>query len=974
MLASDESLDSYITTLHPSPSHCYSAARTVDLDIDLIENSTRDFLLSEQDYQHPLPKPELITCPEIKLLIGGVTINALIDTGSKITCVSGETYDKFSEAWKHFPTLPLVGVQAIGFTGEKSVNLKRQFRAPIEIKNLRSEYNFLIVPKLVRECILGIDFQESFQAVIDVKRHQVTLNNALGDNYVECPFNYEKLESDDRKELISFLDSLSCTLSIEADCDSANVYRNTNIVELTDTEIFEKIHGIENISEYEKSTLIKLIRRFRTIFRKAPGQFLSYEYAFKVIDESPCFRKSHPVAIQMRDILRKEIQRMLQLKIIERSDTNHINPLVPVFKKDDTVRVCLGAVDLNERIESDHEGPVDMEQIFRKCKRFGIMSSIDLTASYWQVPLALESRHYTGFMFEGRTYHFCVVPFGTKVSCAALSRAAESTLKGLEDFLIDFADDWLCVLDDFAQHIDHLELLFERILVEGITVNFSKVKFCRQEIKFLGYILTTEGIKPDPDKIQGIREFPTPRNPKQLRGFLGVLNFSSRFTSHLSQEIQPLLRLLKKGVKWKWEKEDTVVFEKVKKLFSDEVLLYHPDKSRPFILCTDSSHFGLGALLYQTDDEGKRVLVCCASRGLRGSEVNYFTTELELLAIVWSLSKFRTFLVKSEVVIETDHKALTFLLSTRFINDRLTRWILAIQDYAPKIVHVPGSQNIAADVLSRLSGHRSHKLDNDALIGMIYLQKPSRSLQKVLKNINHFQINDPKLKLIMNNLKTDKPVRDYSLHNDILFKGTVNKKCIVLTEEIINNLVLETHQLYGHLGVLKCVKMISENFYYPNLKAKTTRILRGCDSCQRNKIYTSSTAGRSSPIVPDGPHDLISIDFCGPLPTSRGGTKYILAVLDVFTKFVVLYAIRRADTRTTINKIFNNYIPLYGKPKKVQSDHGTQFTSKGWVNRLESEGIRAVFSSIRHPQSNAVERINKEIGRYFRTLTSDKHT
>lgn len=197
--------------------------------------------------------------------------------------------------------------------------------------------------------------------------------------------------------------------------------------------------------------------------------------------------------------------------------------------------------------------------------------------------------------------------------------------------------------------------------------------------------------------------------------------------------------------------------------------------------------------------------------------------------------------------------------------------------------------------------------------------------------------------------------KDFSLINHILVKGDVGHQNIVLTIELMTSLVNETHTIFGHIGSRKCVSMISESFYYPDLKEKASRILRTCDSCQRNKIYTASTFGKSSPILPTGPRDLISIDFCGPLPTSRGGVKHILVVLDVFLKFVVMYAIKKADTKTSIRKIFDFFIPVHGKPKRIQSDQGTQFTSKLWLERLTLEGIQPVFSAIRHPQSNAVE-------------------
>lgn len=215
---------------------------------------------------------------------------------------------------------------------------------------------------------------------------------------------------------------------------------------------------------------------------------------------------------------------------------------------------------------------------------------------------------------------------------------------------------------------------------------------------------------------------------------------------------------------------------------------------------------------------GNRCLVCCASRNLRGSEVNYFTTELELLAIVGSLAKFRTFLVKSEVHIETDHKALWFLLSTRFLNDRLTRWTLAIQDYATKITYVPGTNNIAADALSRLSGRNNSKVGNEALIGILLTRKPSDKLRQEVKHFAVEQFKDVKWSKIISILQLESVYKDYSLLSGVLTKGEEEEKRIVLTKNIMCKLLLEAHELYGHIGSSKCIRMITEYFYFPNYK------------------------------------------------------------------------------------------------------------------------------------------------------------
>lgn len=163
---------------------------------------------------------------------------------------------------------------------------------------------------------------------------------------------------------------------------------------------------------------------------------------------------------------------------------------------------------------------------------------------------------------------------------------------------------------------------------------------------------------------------------------------------------------------------------------------------------------------------------------------------------------------------------------------------------------------------------------------------------------------------------------------------------VVLPQIIAQEPTREIHTVYGHTGPLKCFKMIEEDFCATKFKKLVCATLRTCDVCQRTKTYTQSSAGKTQPIVPKGVADLVSIDYYGPLPTSRSGTKYILAAIDAFSKFVVLYPIRSATARITIKKIFEDYVPRFGKPRRLSFDHGTQFTSPVWTKKLENEEIK----------------------------------
>lgn len=332
-----------------------------------------------------------------------------------------------------------------------------------------------------------------------------------------------------------------------------------------------------------------------------------------MVNDDPYFSKSYPVPFKHKEAVDREVNRMLEYGIIERSFSPYINPIVPVVKKDGSVRLCLDARELNRRLQDDHDGPEDMEQVFKKCAKGGVISSFDLTTSFWQVPLHEESRKYTTFLHRGKTYHYTVIPFGTKVSTAALARASENILRGLEDTVVDFVDDWVVLSVDDITHLKDLRELFDRISREGVTIKFAKVKLYRKMIKFLGCMLTSEGLMICRDKVQDIWNFSVPRSKTQLKSFLGLVNFCSKFSDKFAYEAAPLYELLK-GTTYHWTPSHEEAFRKVKETFVEGAFLHHPVRDLPYVLVTDASERGLGACLMQIDREGNDRVVCLASR------------------------------------------------------------------------------------------------------------------------------------------------------------------------------------------------------------------------------------------------------------------------------------------------------------------------------------------------------------------------
>ena len=377
------------------------------------------------------------------------------------------------------------------------------------------------------------------------------------------------------------------------------------------------------------------------------------------------------------------------------------------------------------------------------------------------------------------------------------------------------------------------------------------------------------------------------------------------------------------------------------------------------------------------------------------AESRYTTTEQELLAIVYTIFKFRYYLIGVKFEIITDHKSLVFLDSTTYHNSRLIRWSLLLQQFSFEIKYCRGSENIIADILSRNPEARfSNEIENKIVISFIeqyclpekehevtslvimMIFNDEAPLKTIMKNLSYKQKNDPGLRLIVDSINNKGNCANYQIYRDVLFHRQNDSENwrMVIPECIKKDLITFTHERLGHPGVYKTINYIKMYYYWKSINRDVKKLILNCDLCQRVKHLTIAMEGEYQLVEAVGPNDLVAVDFYGPLPRGRGGVQYLFLVLDTFSKLVKLYTLKNATTHASLNKIIDKYIPECGKPKKILNDNGTQFTLLKWKQTLDWEGIHVIYSSIRHPQSNPSERVMREIGRMFRTFCEHKNT
>lgn len=688
---------------------------------------------------------------------------------------------------------------------------------------------------------------------------------------------------------------------------------------------------------------------------------------------------------------------MIENEVIERAVSQYCNPLRIVKKDDGSVRVCLDARFVNKIIEDDHESPPLISELLQKFHGARWFFKIDLTQGYWQVKLHKDSRPYTSFLFDSKLYQFRRIPFGLKTAGSGFIRSLSFALKNdFDQYISCYIDDILIGTTTFEQHLNILEGVFKRLIDYNFTIKMSKCCFLQSNVPFLGFIISREGIAPEPMKLDAILEFEEPKNKRQLQQFLGICNYYRQFNVNHSKSVDPLRNLLTKETDWVWTEEHSSAFKKLKQNFANCIKLKHVIPNAQFRLQTDGSDKGVRGVLYQIDEQKEHNVIGVVSRCLSRAEVNYTTTEKELLAIVYSIEKFRVYLIGVRFLIITDHQSLTFLNMAVFQNARITRWNLLLQQYTFNVEYCRGIDNVVADFFSRnpegkfieenaekivISSLHSSFLpiensNEKAIIRVIAALKKDTLVQEGFKELGRWQRTDPEIIKALDGQEFNAQPSNYILQDHILFKK--DKKSeewkIVIPKRLQQSLIKTIHEKLGHPGVYKTQAHLKRFYYWRGLADQVKKLVTRCDICQRVKYLTISMEGEYSFVASDKPNDLVTVDFYGPLPRARGGAQYIFVMLDAFSKHVSLYPMKNATVRMTLKKIFTQFIPKFGKPIRILSDHGTQFTSHLWKTELESNGIKVLNSSIRHPQSNPTERVMRELGRLFRTLCANRHT
>lgn len=468
---------------------------------------------------------------------------------------------------------------------------------------------------------------------------------------------------------------------------------------------------VSHLNEEEKSALINLCSEFNHIFY-LEGDQLTYtdicSHEIPVSSSAPLHTKSYRYPIIHKEEVNKQISGMLEQNIIRPSSSPWNSPVWVVPKKpglngEKRWRIVIDYRKLNEATIGDSYPLPNITEILDQLGHSSYFTTIDLASGFHQIKMSAADAPKTAFSTPEGHYEFIRMPFGLKNAPSTFQRAIDNVLIGLKNNrCFVYLDDIVIHADNLQNHIKNLKQIFQRLSDYNLKIQPDKCEFFRKEVMYLGHLITSHGVKPDPKKITAVENYPIPKTQKDIKAFLGLAGYYRRFIENFSRISQPLTKLLKKNVNFNWTSLQQNSFETLKTLLTNEPVLQYPDFNKLFILTTDASNFAIGSILSQGIIPND-LPVAYASRTLNRAEGNYSTTEKELLAIVWSVKHFRPYLYGQKFKIITDHRPLTWLFNVKDPGSRLIRWRLALEEYDYEIIYKQGKHNQNADALSRIT-------------------------------------------------------------------------------------------------------------------------------------------------------------------------------------------------------------------------------------------------------------------------------
>ena len=714
-------------------------------------------------------------------------------------------------------------------------------------------------------------------------------------------------------------------------------------------------------------------------------------------DASPIKQPVRCLPFAARQEVAYQLKKMQGMGVIKPSSSPWASPIVLVKKKDGTLRFCIDYRKLNAVTKADSFPLPRIDDLLDQLGQSRYFSTLDLASGYWQIRVHPTSQEKTAFVTHQGLYEFCVMPFGLCNAPAVFQRLMQRVVMGLnpEDepaFVSVYLDDVLVFSKTLEDHLKQLDLVISHLKTVGLKLNPSKCYFMRKEVTYLGHVITSSGLKPNLQRIEVVKEYRPPKDVKGLRRFLGLVSYYRRFIPGFAKIAHPLHNLTRKEQKFKWSGECQQAFDALILKLTQAPVLAYPQFNKSFVLETDASVTGLGAVLSQEQDDGQLHPVAYASRALSPNEKNYAITELETLAVVWAISHFHAYLYGHEVLVFTDHTAVKAILENPNSSGKHARWWTKVYGSGLAKIEIryrPGKENLNADALSRIP-FTSNDDDPSVPVLMIQvdediseqnisqlLQSPHCDTDTVATFSTH-QRKDPDILDIFkflqegilpdNNCKKQKLALQASLFtvlDGVLYYIDSRRNCerAVVPKHLREEIMKENHSgiMAGHFSGNRLYNTLVRQWWWEGMYKDVTAFCKSCPQCAIVSGGSKTHKPLLHPIPVQRPFQIMGVDIME-LPKTKKGNQYVVVFQDFLTKWPIVFPIPDQKAIRIVRLLVEEIVPLFGVPEALLSDRGTNLLSHLMLDVCELLGIKKLNTTAYHPQCDGmVERFNRTL-------------
>ncbi|GBC13386.2 retroviral-like aspartic protease 1 [Rhizophagus irregularis DAOM 181602=DAOM 197198] len=631
-----------------------------------------------------------------EVIIKGKLVSIIIDSGASVSLISDKLRKELN--------IPIIEKSDIRFIMANGIRVASKGKIEITIEmNENTEMKIImdVIESVEKELILGNDVLREKKGIIDYNEKTLILREDGKD--IEIPIEYENNDeninddndSDDSEnedseneyEETSFGHNSGETLKMHKDWTDEIKYKD--LEKLQEKELKDLVKEYEDICIYgdkkiSKTNIVKCNIRLK--------------------DETPINQKAYRESTENREIIKREIDKMLKEEIIQESCSPWSSPVVIVNKKTGDKRFCIDFRKINQMTITDAYPLPRIDDLLEKFRVAKWFTTIDLASGYWQIEMEEEDKEKTAFICSQGLYEFNVMPFGLKNAPAIFQRTMNKIFKEyLDKFMNVYIDDIIIYSKNWNEHLQHIKIVLEELRKTNMMLKLKKCEWAKKNVEYLGHIVGTDGLKPDNKKIEKIKNLKLPKNIKQIREINGLCSYYRKFVKGYLKIVKPIMELTRKNVPFVWTDKQQKALEELKKKLINYPILQHLNFEKEFILITDASGEGLGAILEQLDENNREIVISYASRSLVNAEKRYPITELECLAVFWEIKYFHKYLFGRKFKVITDHAALKGFISTSKVpKGRRGRWMMELQQYDFEIIHRLGKENKNADAMSRL--------------------------------------------------------------------------------------------------------------------------------------------------------------------------------------------------------------------------------------------------------------------------------